>query len=63
MPAFEDAFICYGRSDSKAFVIALKEQLKAKGLGNIWLDLYEFLPLPKQCQKCSQAIDDKKPLL
>ncbi|PZV02621.1 MAG: hypothetical protein DCF32_14860, partial [Leptolyngbya sp.] len=39
MPVFEDAFISYGRSDSKAFVIALKEQLKARGLGNIWLDL------------------------
>ncbi|MBE9111409.1 TIR domain-containing protein [Nodosilinea sp. LEGE 07298] len=39
MAAFYDAFISYARADSKAFAIALKEQLKVRGLSQIWLDL------------------------
>ncbi|MBW4463161.1 MAG: TIR domain-containing protein [Nodosilinea sp. WJT8-NPBG4] len=38
MAAFYDAFISYARADSKAFAIALKEQLKARGLSQLWLD-------------------------
>lgn len=38
MPAFQDAFISYARADSKAFAIALKDQLKGRGLSQIWLD-------------------------
>lgn len=34
---FYDAFISYGRPDSKAFAINLNEKLTAAGL-NVWFD-------------------------
>jgi transcriptional regulator with XRE-family HTH domain len=48
-----DAFISYGRSDSKAFAMKLNERLKAKGL-NVWFD-QEDIPLAVDYQ---QQIND-----
>ena len=56
MPAFQDAFISYGRADSKAFVIALKEQVKVKGLGNIWLDQDDIPAATDWQQRIDEAI-------
>ena len=50
---FDDAFISYGRADSKAFAAKLNEKLKAEGL-NIWFD-QEDIPLAVDYQK---QIDD-----
>ncbi|NMF82153.1 TIR domain-containing protein [Nodosilinea sp. P-1105] len=54
MAAFQDAFISYGRADSKAFAIALKEQLKVRGLSQVWLDL-DDIPSGTDWQERIQA--------
>ncbi|MBW4463463.1 MAG: TIR domain-containing protein [Nodosilinea sp. WJT8-NPBG4] len=41
MGIYQDAFISYGRSDSKAFAINLKEELAQAGF-DIWLDLQDI---------------------
>jgi hypothetical protein len=56
MPVFQDAFISYGRADSKAFVIALKEQLQAKGIGQIWLDQDDIPAATDWQQRIDEAI-------
>ncbi|MDJ0702292.1 MAG: TIR domain-containing protein [Leptolyngbyaceae cyanobacterium MO_188.B28] len=43
MPVFQDAFISYGRADSKAFAAKLNERLITAGL-NVWYD-FEDIPL------------------
>ena len=43
MTTFFDAFISYGRPDSKEFAIALKERLEEQGL-NVWFD-FDDIPL------------------
>ncbi len=50
---FFDAFISYGRADSKAFATKLHESLKSQGL-NIWFD-QEDIPLAVDFQ---EQIDD-----
>jgi WD40 repeat protein len=50
---FYDAFISYGRADSKAFAINLNEKLTAAGL-NVWFD-QDDIPLAVDYQK---QIDD-----
>ncbi len=49
MKQFYDAFISYGREDSKAFAIKLHEKLTAQGL-NIWFD-QEDIPLAVDFQE------------
>ena len=56
MPTFQDAFISYGQADSKAFAIALKEQLKAKGLSQIWLDLHDIPSVTNWQERINEAI-------
>ena len=56
MAAFQDAFISYGRADSKAFAIALKDQLKAQGLSYIWLDLDDIPSATDWQQRIQEAI-------
>jgi WD40 repeat protein len=56
MPTFQDAFISYARADSKAFVIALKEQLQAKGIGQIWLDQDDIPAATDWQQRIDEAI-------
>jgi len=46
---YYDAFISYGRVDSKAFAIKLNEQLKAIGL-NVWIDQQD-IPLAMDYQE------------
>lgn len=53
MPNFKDVFISYGRADSKAFAIKLKERLIQDDL-SVWLDLSD-IPLGIDFQK---NIDD-----
>ena len=38
MAIFQDAFISYGRADSKSFAICLNQRLMTAGL-TVWLDL------------------------
>ncbi|MEM9504102.1 MAG: TIR domain-containing protein, partial [Cyanobacteria bacterium P01_E01_bin.43] len=52
-PTFQNAFISYGRADSKAFAAKLNERLMAAGL-TIWFD-FEDIPLGVDYQK---QIDD-----
>ena len=56
MPTFQDAFFSYARADSKAFVIALKEQLQAKGIGQIWLDQDDIPAATDWQQRIDEAI-------
>ena len=56
MAAFQDAFLSYGRADSKTFAIALKEQLKAQGLSQIWLDLDDIPSGTDWQERIRQAI-------
>ena len=57
MPVFRDAFISYGRPDSKAFAMKLKEHLAGAGL-KVWLDLND-IPLGTDYQKqIDSGIDD-----
>ena len=56
MPTFQDAFISYARADSKAFVITLKEQLQAKGIGQIWLDQDDIPAATDWQQRIDEAI-------
>ncbi|HIK44155.1 MAG TPA: toll/interleukin-1 receptor domain-containing protein [Leptolyngbyaceae cyanobacterium M65_K2018_010] len=56
MPDFQNAFISYGRADSKAFAIGLKEQLKARGLSQIWLDLDDIPSATDWQERIRQAI-------
>ncbi|MBT9314093.1 TIR domain-containing protein [Leptothoe spongobia] len=49
MPHYQDAFISYGRADSKAFVEKLRDQLVAQGL-KVWFD-FEDIPLGVDYQK------------
>ncbi|MEM7064123.1 MAG: TIR domain-containing protein [Cyanobacteria bacterium P01_B01_bin.77] len=49
MAAFQDAFISYGRTDSKAFAIQLKERLTAAGL-TVWFD-FDDIPLATDFQE------------
>ncbi|MEM1241482.1 MAG: TIR domain-containing protein [Cyanobacteria bacterium P01_H01_bin.26] len=49
MVAFQDAFISYGRTDSKAFAIQLKERLTAAGL-TVWFD-FDDIPLATDFQE------------
>ncbi|MDJ0900539.1 MAG: TIR domain-containing protein, partial [Xenococcus sp. MO_188.B8] len=49
MKQFYDAFISYGRADSKAFAIKLNQKLMAQGL-NIWFD-QEDIPLAVDYQE------------
>ncbi|MEL6129159.1 MAG: toll/interleukin-1 receptor domain-containing protein, partial [Cyanobacteria bacterium J06628_4] len=53
MTVFQDAFISYGRTDSKAFAIQLKERLTAAGL-TVWFD-FDDIPLATDFQ---ERIDD-----
>jgi WD40 repeat protein len=53
MNAFQDAFISYGRADSKAFAAKLNDRLVAEGLA-VWFD-FENIPLGVDYQK---QIDD-----
>lgn len=53
MSIFHDAFISYGRADSKAFVMQLNDRLTAAGL-NIWFD-FEDIPIGVDYQN---QIDD-----
>ena len=53
MHTFQDAFISYGRADSKAFAAKLNERLIAAGL-NVWYD-FEDIPLGVDYQ---HQIDD-----
>jgi WD40 repeat protein len=53
MNAFQDAFISYGRADSKAFAAKLNDRLVAEGL-EVWFD-FEDIPLGVDYQK---QIDD-----
>ena len=53
MNAFQDAFISYGRADSKAFAAQLNDRLVAEGL-EVWFD-FEDIPLGVDYQK---QIDD-----
>ena len=53
MPTFQNAFISYGRADSKAFAAKLNDRLMAAGL-TIWFD-FEDIPLGVDYQK---QIDD-----
>ncbi len=46
---FDDAFISYGRADSKAFAIRLNQRLMAEGL-NVWFDS-ENIPLGVDYQR------------
>ena len=49
MPHYQDAFISYGRADSKAFAAKLNDQLIAHGL-DVWFD-FEDIPLGVDYQK------------
>ncbi|RZM75465.1 toll/interleukin-1 receptor domain-containing protein [Leptolyngbya iicbica] len=53
MPTFQNAFISYGRADSKAFAARLHQRLVAAGL-TVWFD-FEDIPLGVDYQK---QIDD-----
>ncbi|MEO0350098.1 MAG: TIR domain-containing protein [Cyanobacteria bacterium P01_A01_bin.15] len=53
MTVFQDAFISYGRADSKAFAIELHQRLMAAGF-TVWFD-FEDIPLGVDYQK---QIDD-----
>ncbi|MEM6251990.1 MAG: TIR domain-containing protein [Cyanobacteria bacterium P01_D01_bin.156] len=53
MNTFQDAFISYGRTDSKAFALQLYERLTDKGL-SVWFD-FENIPLGVDFQN---QIDD-----
>ncbi|MEB3212774.1 MAG: toll/interleukin-1 receptor domain-containing protein, partial [Leptolyngbyaceae bacterium] len=53
MPEFYDAFISYGRPDSKAFAVKLRQQLSECGY-RVWLDLND-IPLGVDYQR---QIDD-----
>ena len=53
MPTFQNAFISYGRADSKAFAAKLNDRLMAAGL-TVWFD-FEDIPLGVDYQK---QIDD-----
>lgn len=53
MPPFHDIFISYGRADSKAFAIKLRDRLQATGL-EVWLDLND-IPIGVDYQR---RIDD-----
>lgn len=57
MAAFYDAFISYSRSDSKAFVIDLKDRLKGAGLAQIWLDLDDIPSATDWQQRIDDAIE------
>ncbi|MGB3202125.1 MAG: toll/interleukin-1 receptor domain-containing protein, partial [Nodosilinea sp.] len=57
MAAFYDAFVSYARADSKAFAIALKEQLKAQGLSQIWLDLDDIPSATDWQRRIDDAIE------
>ena len=49
MAVFQDAFISYGRTDSKAFAIQLKDRLAAAGL-SVWFD-FDDIPLATDFQE------------
>ncbi|NEQ49413.1 MAG: TIR domain-containing protein [Leptolyngbya sp. SIO3F4] len=49
MVAFQDAFISYGRTDSKTFAIRLKDRLTAAGL-TVWFD-FDDIPLATDFQE------------
>lgn len=49
MPVFQDAFISYGRADSKAFAMWLNQRLMAAGL-KVWLD-FDDIPLATDFQE------------
>ena len=49
MKKFFDAFISYGRADSKAFATKLNQRLRAQGL-NVWFD-QEDIPLAVNYQE------------
>ncbi|MBX2866204.1 MAG: toll/interleukin-1 receptor domain-containing protein, partial [Leptolyngbyaceae cyanobacterium MAG.088] len=53
MVTFQDAFISYGRADSKAFAMRLKERLNEAGL-DVWFD-FDNIPLATDFQ---ERIDD-----
>jgi WD40 repeat protein len=53
---FDDAFISYGRADSKAFAINLNEKLTAAGL-NVWFDQNDILPAEDFQKKINDGIE------
>lgn len=57
MATFRDAFISYSRADSKAFVISLKERLKAAGLARVWLDQDDIPSATDWQQRIDGAIE------
>ena len=57
MAAFYDAFVSYARADSKAFAIALKEQLRVRGLSQIWLDLDDIPSATDWQRRIDDAIE------
>ena len=59
MTVFQDAFISYGRLDSKAFAAKLNERLIAAGL-NVWYD-FEDIPLGVDYQNQINDGIDKNP--
>jgi len=55
---FYDAFISYGRPDSKAFAINLNEKLTAAGL-NVWFDQDDIPPAVDYQKQIDDGIENE----
>ena len=56
MPVLQDAFISYGRADSKVFAIYIKERLTVEGF-KIWLDLSNIPAATDFLERISDGIE------
>jgi WD40 repeat protein len=57
MATFQDAFISYSRAESKTFVVSLKEQLRAAGFLQVWLDQDDIPSATAWQQRIDDAIE------